>query len=134
MFFADEFWGFDDAFYAAGRLLRILSNTDRKLSELLEDVPVYHSTAETRIACPDERKFDVIDHIRDNALKDHEAITVDGVRILYPGGWGLVRASNTQPVIVARVEGKTQEALSEYSADLKRRILEVGVGNFTWEY
>ncbi|NLO56408.1 MAG: phosphomannomutase/phosphoglucomutase, partial [Thermovirga sp.] len=101
MFFADEFWGFDDAFYAAGRLLRILSNTDRKLSKLLEDVPVYYSTAETRIACPDERKFDVVDHIRDNALKDHEAITVDGVRILYPRGWGLVRASNTQPVIVA---------------------------------
>ena len=134
MFFADEFWGFDDAFYAAGRLLRILSNTDRKLSKLLEDVPVYHSTAETRIACPDERKFDVVDHIRDNALKDHEAITVDGVRILYPRGWGLVRASNTQPVIVARVEGKTQKDLAEYSADLKRRILEAGVEDFTWEY
>ncbi len=134
MFFADEFWGFDDAFYAAGRLLRILSNTDRKLSKLLEDVPVYYSTAETRIACPDERKFDVVDHIRDNALKDHEAITVDGVRILYPRGWGLVRASNTQPVIVARVEGKTQKDLAEYSADLKRRILEAGVEDFTWEY
>lgn len=134
MFFADEFWGFDDAFYAAGRLLRILSNTDRKLSKLLEDVPVYHSTAETRVACPDERKFDVVGHIRDNALKDHEAITVDGVRILYPRGWGLVRASNTQPVIVARVEGKTQADLAEYSADLKRRILEVGVEDFTWEY
>ncbi len=134
MFFADEFWGFDDAFYAAGRLLRILSNTDRKLSKLLEDVPVYHSTAETRIACPDERKFDVVDHIRDNALKDHEAITVDGVRILYPRGWGLVRASNTQPVIVARVEGKTQADLAEYSADLKRRILEAGVENFFWEH
>ena len=134
MFFADEFWGFDDAFYAAGRLLRILSNTDRKLSKLLEDVPVYHSTAETRITCPDERKFDVVDHIRDNALKDHEAITVDGVRILYPRGWGLVRASNTQPVIVARVEGKTQADLAEYSADLKRRILEAGVENFTWEH
>lgn len=134
MFFADEFWGFDDAFYAAGRLLRILSNTDRKLSKLLEDVPVYHSTAETRITCPDERKFDVVDHIRNNALKDHEAITVDGVRILYPRGWGLVRASNTQPVIVARVEGKTQADLAEYSADLKRRILEAGVEDFTWEY
>ena len=134
MFFADEFWGFDDAFYAAGRLLRILSNTDRKLSKLLEDVPVYHSTAETRIACPDERKFDVVDHIRNNALKDHEAITVDGVRILYPRGWGLVRASNTQPVIVARVEGKTQADLAEYSADLKRRILEAGVEDFTWEH
>ena len=67
-FFADEFWGFDDAFYAAGRLLRILSGTGRKLSELLEDVPVYYSTAETRVACPDERKFDVIDHIRDLSL------------------------------------------------------------------
>lgn len=134
MFFADEFWGFDDAFYAAGRLLRILSNTGRKLSELLEDVPVYHSTAENRVACPDERKFGVIDHIRDNALKDHEAITVDGVRILYPRGWGLVRASNTQPVIVARAEGKTEEDLAEYSADLKRRILEAGVEDFDWEY
>lgn len=134
MFFADEFWGFDDAFYAAGRLLRILSATGRKLSELLEDVPVYHSTAETRVACPDERKFDVIDHIRDNALKDHEAITVDGVRILYPRGWGLVRASNTQPVIVARAEGKSEGDLAEYSADLKRRILEAGVEDFDWEY
>ncbi|MBP8995356.1 MAG: phosphomannomutase/phosphoglucomutase [Synergistales bacterium] len=134
MFFADEFWGFDDAFYAAGRLLRILSGTGRKLSELLEDVPVYYSTAETRVACPDERKFDVIDHIRDNALKDHEAITVDGVRILYPRGWGLVRASNTQPVIVARAEGKTEGDLAEYSADLKRRILEAGVEDFDWEY
>jgi len=134
MFFADEFWGFDDAFYAAGRLLRILSGTGRKLSELLEDVPVYYSTAETRVACPDERKFDVIDHIRDNALKDHEAITVDGVRILYPKGWGLVRASNTQPVIVARTEGKTEGDLAEYSTDLKRRILEAGVEDFDWEY
>lgn len=134
MFFADEFWGFDDAFYAAGRLLRILSGTGRKLSELLEDVPVYYSTAETRVACPDERKFDVIDHIRDDALKDHEAITVDGVRILYPRGWGLVRASNTQPVIVARAEGKTEGDLAEYSADLKRRILEAGVEDFDWEY
>ncbi|HPK43244.1 MAG TPA: phosphomannomutase/phosphoglucomutase [Synergistales bacterium] len=134
MFFADEFWGFDDAFYAAGRLLRILSNTGRKLSDLLADVPVYHSTAETRVACPDERKFDVIDHIRDDALKDHEAITVDGVRILYPKGWGLVRASNTQPVIVARTEGKTEGDLAEYSTDLKRRILEAGVEDFDWEY
>ena len=134
MFFADEFWGFDDAFYAAGRLLRILSNTGRKLSDLLADVPVYHSTAETRVACPDERKFDVIDHIRDDALKDHEAITVDGVRILYPKGWGLVRASNTQPIIVARTEGKTEGDLAEYSTDLKRRILEAGVEDFDWEY
>ncbi|MDO9508956.1 MAG: phosphomannomutase/phosphoglucomutase [Thermovirgaceae bacterium] len=134
MFFADEFYGFDDSFYAAGRLLRILSNSDRKLSELLSDVPVYYSTAETRITCTDERKFQVIEQIKEDALRDHEAITVDGVRILYPRGWGLVRASNTQPVIVARVEGKSKEDLAEYSQDLKRRILKAGVNEFEWEY
>jgi phosphomannomutase/phosphoglucomutase len=134
MFFADEFFGFDDSFYAAGRLLRILSNTDMKLSEILADVPVYYSTAETRIACPDDIKFDVIDRIREDALKEHEAITVDGVRILYPRGWGLVRSSNTQPVIVARAEGKTEEDLSGYSADLKKRIMKAGVEDFEWEY
>lgn len=134
MFFADEFYGFDDSFYAAGRLLRILSNTDLKLSELLSDVPVYHSTAETRISCPDDLKFKVIEKVRDEALREHEAITVDGVRILYPMGWGLVRASNTQPVIVARAEGRTKEDLAEYSGDLKRRILKAGVANFEWEY
>ena len=134
MFFADEFYGFDDSFYAAGRLLRILSNTEKKLSEILSDVPVYYSTAETRINCPDDKKFGVIERIREDALKDHEAITVDGVRIIYPNGWGLVRASNTQPVIVARAEGKTREELKEYSGDLKKRILNAGVANFDWEY
>ncbi|MDD4023463.1 MAG: phosphomannomutase, partial [Synergistales bacterium] len=101
---------------------------------LLEDVPVYHSTAETRITCADDRKFGVIESIREDALKNHEAITIDGVRILYPRGWGLVRASNTQPVIVARAEGKTEKDLAEYSADLKERILKAGVENFEWEY
>lgn len=134
MFFADEFFGFDDSFYAAGRLMRILSNTDRSLSELVAPIPRYYSTAETRINCPDEIKFGVIDSIREAALKEYEAITVDGVRILYPEGWGLVRASNTQPVIVARVEGRTQEALEAYMADLKARILSAGVGDFEWEF
>ena len=134
MFFADEFYGFDDAFYAGGRLLRILSNTNKKLSEILSDVPVYFSTAETRIKCSDDLKFKVIEQVRNDALKDYKAITVDGVRILYPEGWGLVRASNTQPVIVARVEGKTKGNLAEYADDLKSRILKAGVAEFEWEY
>jgi phosphomannomutase/phosphoglucomutase len=134
MFFADEFFGFDDSFYAAGRLMRILSNTDKSLSELVAPLPHYHSTAETRIDCADEIKFGVIESIREAALKDHEAITVDGVRILYPEGWGLVRASNTQPVIVARVEGRTPEALQANMADLKARIRAAGVGEFDWEF
>ncbi len=134
MFFADEFYGFDDAFYAAGRLLRLLAAQDRKLSEILDTIPSYPSTAETRIDCPDAVKFDVVDAIRDSALKEHEAITVDGVRVLYSDGWGLVRASNTQPVIVARCEGRTEEALRRIEKDMKARILTAGVADFDWEY
>ncbi|KUL01639.1 MAG: Phosphomannomutase [Synergistales bacterium 54_9] len=134
MFFADEYYGFDDSFYAAGRLLRILSNDDRSLSEMLSDIPVYYSTAETRVPCSEETKFEVIEKIKESALKDFDAITVDGVRILYPRGWGLVRASNTQPVLVARAEGKTQKDLEEYAADLKYRMMKAGVEDFDWEY
>lgn len=134
MFFADEYYGFDDSFYAAGRILRILSNSDKKLSEMLSGIPKYYSTAETRIPCSDERKFEIIEKIKESALQDYEAITIDGVRILYPSGWGLVRASNTQPVLVARVEGKTKEDLEKYCKDLKKRILNAGVEDFQWEY
>ncbi len=134
MFFADEFYGFDDSFYAAGRLLRILSHSEDRLSDMLATIPSYPSTAETRIDCPDAIKFDVIERIRQKALEEHEAITIDGVRILYPDGWGLVRSSNTQPVIVARCEGQTEEALARISADLKSRILDAGVADFEWDY
>jgi phosphomannomutase/phosphoglucomutase len=133
-FFADEYYGFDDSFYAAGRLLRILSNSETGLSEMLSDLPRYPSTAEVRIDCPDEKKFDVVTSLRDKALEDHEAITIDGVRILYPDGWGLVRASNTQPVIVTRCEGKTEAALEAISADVRRRLLAEGLPDFLWTY
>ena len=133
MFFADEFFGFDDAFYAAGRLLRILSNSDKKLSDMLAEIPAYPSTTETRFDCPDEIKFQVVERVRENA-KDQKTITVDGVRILYPEGWGLLRASNTQPVLVARCEGRTQPDLEHICADMKHRILEAGSPDFEWEY
>lgn len=134
MFFADEYFGFDDSFYAAGRLLRILSNSEKNLSELLSDMPVYYSTAEIRVDCPDDRKFDVIEKIKKEALKDHEAITIDGVRIIYNEGWGLVRASNTQPVLVTRCEGRTKEVLDKITSDMKRRLLDAGLPDFEWTY
>jgi len=114
--------------------LRILSHADENLSGLLADLPQYYSTAETRIDCPDQVKFGIIEKIRDQALRDYGAITVDGVRIIYPDGWGLVRASNTQPVLVARCEAKTPEGLSFITGDLKERILGAGLQDFTWEY
>ena len=134
LFFADEYYGFDDSFYAAGRLLRILSNGTVPLSAMVDGIPSYCSTAEVRIDCADGEKFRVVDRIRDKALRDHEAVTVDGVRIIYPSGWGLVRASNTQPVLVTRCEGRTEIDLKEISADVKRRLLDEGLPDFQWTF
>lgn len=133
MFFADDYYGFDDSFYAAGRLLRILSNTDRKLSEIVDAMPHYPSTAETRFDCPDDTKFDIVDKVRAGA-EDVETISVDGVRIVADSGWSLLRASNTQPVLVARCEGRTETDLRTICADMERRIKEAGGPDFEWEY
>ena len=134
MFFADEYYGFDDSFYAAGRVLRILAKAGRKLSELMSSIPLYPTTEEARIDCPDEEKFDVVNRIREKALKDHQGLTQDGIRILYPGGWGLIRASNTQPVITVRCEGRSQEDLELIMADVKRRLLDEGLPDFAWTF
>jgi phosphomannomutase/phosphoglucomutase len=134
MFFADEYYGFDDSFYAAGRLLRILSNSGESLSQLMEPIPLYPATEEARVACPDSEKFAVIDRIRARALKEHEGIALDGVRILYPEGWGLIRASNTQPVLTTRCEGKDEKALTFIMEDVKKRILAEGLPDFEWTF
>ena len=117
VFFADRFFGFDDAVYATLRLLEILADEDRPLHELLADVPKTASTPEIRVACPDGAKFDVVERIKERFATDHEVITVDGARILFEGGWGLVRASNTQPVLVLRFEAESDERLGEIRED-----------------
>ena len=132
MFCADEFFGHDDAFYAAGRLLRILSKTNESLSRLMLSIPVYPSTEEIRVPCSDEEKFATVDRIKDKAQKEYKCSVVDGVRILYPDGWGLIRGSNTQPVVTVRCEGHTQEALERIMADVKARVLAEGLPDFTW--
>lgn len=135
MFFADEFYGFDDAFYATGRLLRILSRTKDALSGLLAGVPKYYSTAETRVPCADKEKFKIVDRLVKLFKKDYEVIDVDGVRVLFGDGWGLVRASNTQPVLVARCEAGTPEGLKRICGVMKKAMTEFPeVGNFDWEY
>ncbi|MFZ5631820.1 MAG: phosphomannomutase/phosphoglucomutase [Bacillota bacterium] len=135
MFFADEYYGYDDAFYAAGRLLRLLSNTGRPLSAMIEGLPRYYSTAETRVPCPDEEKFGVVKKLQDYFRDKHEVIDVDGVRVLFGDGWGLVRASNTQPVLVARCEAKTPERLREIAKTMKEALGRYPeVAPFEWEY
>ena len=111
MFFADEYFGFDDAVYAAGRLLRILSRTDRPLSSLADEIPRYYATPEIRVACPDDWKFAVVDAVTRDLRSQYDVIDIDGVRVIFPDGWALVRASNTQPVLVVRAEGATPQAL-----------------------
>ena len=118
IFFADRYFGYDDAIYAACRLLEIVSAADRPLSELLADLPVLVSTPEIRIACEDERKFDVVAAVRDRFRTTHEVIDIDGARIAFDGGWGLVRASNTQPVLVLRFEAKTERELGRIRGEI----------------
>jgi phosphomannomutase/phosphoglucomutase len=134
MFFADEYYGFDDPFYAAARLLRILARTGRKLSQLMEPIPLYPATEEARIACPDTEKFAAVGRVREKALREYEGFSLDGVRVVYPGGWGLIRASNTQPVVTTRCEGKDRESLAFIMDDVKKRILAEGLPDFDWTF
>lgn len=135
MFFADEYFGYDDAFYATGRLLRILSNTQASLSTLLRNVPRYYATAETRIPCADRVKFDIVESLVEKFRRDYEVIDVDGARVLFPDGWGLVRASNTQPVLVARCEAKTPVGLNKICRIMMDAINDYPeAGGFEWEY
>ena len=113
LFFADRYFGYDDAIYASCRLVELLSKTDKKLSQLLEDVPKTFITPEIRVDCPDEIKFKVVEKVKNELKKDYHIIDVDGVRVKFEDGWGLVRASNTQPALVLRFEALTGKRLKE---------------------
>ncbi|MBI5590441.1 MAG: phosphomannomutase/phosphoglucomutase [Deltaproteobacteria bacterium] len=113
MFFADRYLGYDDATYASCRLLEILSRTDKPLSALLSDIPQTFTTPEIRVECPDDRKFAVVKKITAYFKDRYDVIDIDGVRVLFGDGWGLVRASNTQPALVLRFEAASRARLTE---------------------
>jgi phosphomannomutase/phosphoglucomutase len=122
LFFADSYFGFDDAIYAGARLLEILTNTDAPLSSLLADLPDMVVTPEIRLDCPDDKKFDVVRTLTEEFKQTHEVIDIDGARILFDHGWGLVRASNTQPVIVMRFEADTEAHLRDIQQYVERKV------------
>ncbi len=124
VFYADRFYGFDDAVYATLRLLEILAAKELPLHELIADLPETWSTPEIRVDCSDETKFAVVDRVRERFAAGHEVITVDGARILFDGGWGLVRASNTQPALVLRFEAETEARLREIRHEVERAVEE----------
>lgn len=125
LFFADRYFGYDDAIYAAARLLEILSETGQKLSDILADVPRTVTTPEIRIDCPDEIKFDVVRDVTEVFRRGYRIIDTDGVRILFPDGWGLIRASNTQPVLVLRFESSTKQALASIRTLVEKELSRV---------
>jgi phosphomannomutase/phosphoglucomutase len=132
-FFGDEFYGYDDALYAAGRLLRLAAAPGRSLAALTADVPVRPATPEVRVACDDRVKFDVVRRAAEALARDHEVVTVDGVRARFEGGWGLIRASNTQPVLVLRAEAESVAALEAIERSLSAVLSAFPeVGEVSW--
>jgi phosphomannomutase/phosphoglucomutase len=119
IFFADRWYGFDDALYSACRLMEIVANSGLPLSHQLADLPSTVVTPEIRFDCPDELKFTVVSEAIAVLRARHPTEDVDGVRVLFPHGWGLVRASNTQPVLVMRFEATTPELLGEYRREIE---------------
>src|SRR5690606_1084760 len=111
---------------ASLRLAEIVAASGQPLHELLGDVPETFATPELRVACPDDRKFDVVHRVREHFQKTHDVVDVDGARILFEGGWGLVRASNTQPVLVLRFEADSPARLTEIRATVEGVVTTLG--------
>jgi phosphomannomutase / phosphoglucomutase len=124
IFFKDGYFGYDDGIYVSFRLVQMLAGQGRRLSELVDELPAFVSTPEIRIDCPDDRKFDVVDRLVRSFKKDYQVNDVDGARVLFGDGWGLVRASNTQPLLVMRFEAKTESRLGEIEAVFRKRLEE----------
>ena len=124
IFFKHRFFGFDDALYAGARLLELLSSTDQTIGELLADVPKTFVTPEIRVDCPDEVKFAVVDRIVARLKSEYEVFDIDGARVNFPDGWGLIRASNTQPVLVMRAEADSVARRDEIQRMLEGLIAE----------
>lgn len=122
LFFADRYFGYDDAIYASSRLLEILAKYGKGALDLIEDVPRMTSTPEIRIPCPDEKKFQIVEKIRDHFSATHEVIDIDGARILFDHGWGLVRASNTGPLLVLRFEAGDRPTLEAIRGEIEGMV------------
>ena len=123
LFFRDKYPGFDDGIYAGLRILEILSNTDKKLSELYENINKYYSTEELRASVTDENKFEIVDKIKEYCNeKNYKVIDIDGARIEFEDGWALVRASNTGPNLTVRFEATTQSRAEELQKEFQDLI------------
>jgi phosphomannomutase/phosphoglucomutase len=124
---ADDYFGFDDALYDACRLVSLVSKSGRPLSEMVAEFPVYVSTPEIRIDVTEEQKWDLVEQAVAHFKQSHDVIDVDGARVLFGDGWALLRASNTQPAVVARIEAKTEQRLTEIREEVSSWLATQGV-------
>lgn len=125
LFFADRYLGYDDATYAACRLLEILSASQEPLSGLLNDLPKTFATPEIRVDCSDDEKFQIVEKVTKYFRQHYNVLEIDGVRILFEDGWGLVRASNTQPALVLRFEARSEKRLSKIQALVESKVAQI---------
>jgi phosphomannomutase/phosphoglucomutase len=125
MFFADRYFGYDDAIYSSLRLLEIMEKEGKPLSQLLSDVPRMYATPEIRLDCPDEIKFSVIEKLKETYRGKYEVIDIDGVRVVFKEGWGLARPSNTQPVIVLRFEAESEDSLKRIEDMVRGDLIKI---------
>lgn len=130
IFFNDRYFGYDDAIYATGRLLEILCEEARPLSQLLWGLPKVYSTPEIRLDCADDTKFDLVEKVKEffKLQTQYKVVDVDGVRVIFEDGWGLIRASNTQPVIVLRFEATSEKRLGEIRSFMEEKLNEIKRG------
>jgi len=128
MFFADRYRGYDDALYAACRLIEIVAKSGQPLSAQLAGIPKTVSTPELRVDCPDELKFDIVRRVAGHFKAKRQTVDIDGVRVIFPEGWGLLRASNTQPVLVMRFEAANEHLLKQYQTEVEEVLEEAKRG------
>jgi phosphomannomutase/phosphoglucomutase len=127
--FGDNYYGFDDAIYAAALLISILSRMEEPLSSRLQRFPTFHSTPELRYATTEEEKFEIVRRAVEHFSRTREVIDVDGARVLFGDGWGLIRASNTEPVLVARFEARSPERLEEIRTEMEGWLRGQGIAS-----
>jgi phosphomannomutase/phosphoglucomutase len=124
MFFGDRYRGYDDALYSACRLIEIVAKSGQPLSAQLAGIPKTVSTPEIRVDCPDDLKFEIVRHVAEHFKGTHKTVDIDGVRVIFAEGWGLLRASNTQPVLVMRFEATNEHLLKQYQTEVEKVLEE----------
>ena len=126
-FFFREWFGIDDALFAAARLCRLLAQSEQSLGAMVDTLPRYAATPELRVPCADGQKFGVVTGIQDRFRRTHTVSDLDGARIEFGTGWGLVRASNTEPALVVRAEGRTSAECEAILSELQSALAELGI-------